>query len=263
MRTQIFYFSGTGNSLYAAKKIAAELGETRITSIAKVIDAEIDTSYDRVGIVFPVYMWGPPGIVSEFAAKLKFSGKYFFAVATCGGLAGGALTLLEKGLASRGIELSAGFAVTMPDNYIPIQGAMPLDKQKRTLYNASLKLKKIGEIVKTGRKTRVESGFFLVNWLGSFVNFLAAKRVPSMDSKFRADEKCDGCGLCRDICPVGDIEIENGKPKWLNRCQQCFACLQWCPREAIQYGKVSIGRKRYRNPYVTIKDMRVFESFEQ
>ena len=35
----------------------------------------------------------------------------------------------------------------------------------------------------------------------------------------------------------------------------CFACLQWCPQEAIQFGKKTPKYERYHHPEVTVQDM--------
>jgi MinD superfamily P-loop ATPase len=75
-----------------------------------------------------------------------------------------------------------------------------------------------------------------------------------MDSKFFADPKCDGCGVCARVCPAHNIEMKEGKPSWLHKCEQCMACLQWCPKEAIQYGQSTSKRKRYRHPGVNASD---------
>jgi len=56
------------------------------------------------------------------------------------------------------------------------------------------------------------------------------------------------------VCPVGNIRMENKKPVWQHKCEQCLACLHWCPEEAIQCGRRTEGRKRYRNPEVNVKD---------
>ncbi|WP_413814614.1 hypothetical protein [Candidatus Cryosericum septentrionale] len=57
------------------------------------------------------------------------------------------------------------------------------------------------------------------------------------------------------MCPVGDIEQVDGRPVWQHHCQQCFACLQWCPKEAIQFGKETPHGKRYHHPGVKLSDM--------
>jgi Pyruvate/2-oxoacid:ferredoxin oxidoreductase delta subunit len=49
--------------------------------------------------------------------------------------------------------------------------------------------------------------------------------------------------------------MANGKPIWQHRCEQCFACLQWCPEESIQYGKKTQKKKRYHHPEIKLSDM--------
>ena len=76
-----------------------------------------------------------------------------------------------------------------------------------------------------------------------------------MDRKFCADEKCNNCEICAHVCPAANIRMIDGKPSWLHHCEQCLACLQWCPQEAIQYGKNTIKYPRYHHPEVTLDDM--------
>jgi MinD superfamily P-loop ATPase len=76
-----------------------------------------------------------------------------------------------------------------------------------------------------------------------------------MDKSFFADEKCTACGICAKLCPSINIAITDGRPAWQHRCEQCFACLQWCPEEAIQYGKNTKNKKRYHHPEISLKDI--------
>ena len=78
---------------------------------------------------------------------------------------------------------------------------------------------------------------------------------PLMEASFHFDEKCDGCGVCSRICPVNNIKIVDNPPSWQHHCERCLACLQWCPKEAIQFEKISLGRKRYHHPDVESSDM--------
>jgi len=45
--------------------------------------------------------------------------------------------------------------------------------------------------------------------------------------------KCNGCGTCKDICPVDAIKIENEKAVISDECVECGACVNQCLKEAI------------------------------
>ena len=75
------------------------------------------------------------------------------------------------------------------------------------------------------------------------------------DKNFWTDDKCNGCSICREVCPANNIKIHEGKPQWQNKCEQCVACLQWCPQKSIQYKKVTINRGRYQHPEIKVKEL--------
>ncbi len=53
MKTDLFFYTGTGNSLWAARTVAHELGNTEIIPILWMTSNPVQTSADAVGIVFP------------------------------------------------------------------------------------------------------------------------------------------------------------------------------------------------------------------
>ena len=65
------------------------------------------------------------------------------------------------------------------------------------------------------------------------------------DRAFRVTGACIGCGKCARLCPVSDIAIQDGRPRWLGHCMHCMACINACPARAIEYGRASLGRPRY------------------
>ena len=86
----IFYFSGTGNSEYVARRIAAATGDGA-SSIAECVAHrrfDFDASKERrVGFVFPVHFWGLPAIVVEFLEALTLADAgccFVYTVATYG-----------------------------------------------------------------------------------------------------------------------------------------------------------------------------------
>ncbi|MGB7566669.1 MAG: EFR1 family ferrodoxin [Chitinivibrionales bacterium] len=257
MKTVLYYFSGTGNSLQTARDIAAKLGDAQLVAIRKPFQQSYDVSAERTGIVFPVYMWGLPIIVKEFAERLAVApDKYIFAVATFGGFPAGALGMLSRVLKSKGMTLSAAFGVGMPGNYLPLYGARSKESQQKSFTSAVPKIDLIVEKVRKRETAGVDKNSWIVNAI--FSGFLyngGSKKLRTADKKFILQETCTKCGICAKVCPVENIKLVEGKPTWLNHCEQCLACLQWCPVEAIQYAKKTIGRKRYHHPSITVSDM--------
>ena len=73
--------------------------------------------------------------------------------------------------------------------------------------------------------------------------------------RFNATDKCNGCGMCEKICPVGNIKQANKKVTWGDHCTHCLACFHWCPQTAIEIGKKSANIARYHHPDIILKDM--------
>ena len=108
----IFYFSGTGNSAWAARQLARLIGDEAydITSLKELPDMD---NARQIGFVFPVYAWGAPEIMTEFVKKLPKTQSFTFGVCTCGGDAG--LTMKQF---SKVYPLSSSYSLVMPNNYI-------------------------------------------------------------------------------------------------------------------------------------------------
>ena len=72
---------------------------------------------------------------------------------------------------------------------------------------------------------------------------------------FHISNDCNGCGICRNICPVSNIVQENkNKPHYLNKCVGCLSCIHNCPKNAISM-KFQKSSKRFRNKETTLKEI--------
>ena len=256
MKTILYYFSGTGNSLQAAKDISLELGETELISVTEALGRKNLPEAERMGIIFPVYCWGIPRIIRELVDRFQPGNTgYTFAVCTCGGIPGGTLEKMAEHFQSKGMRLNAGFALKMPGNCVTLYGAFPEEKQKILFEKAKDKIRKIVSLIKKNKEAPVEKNSFIVNWLLGLVYKASYSHFPSQDKHYWVDERCNACGICEQVCPRNNIKMENRKPAWLHHCEQCVACIQWCPLEAIQFKKGTLTRKRYHHPEIKLQEI--------
>lgn len=256
----IFYFSGTGNSLYSAKRIAEHNNEKLISIASEFMTGknEFTLSEDElIGFVFPVYAWGPPPIVTDFIKKLKlnnYAGNYIFTVITCGAEIGNAADIVDKVLKKKGLKLNSAFSVQMPSNYM-IMGDVDSEEDKKIKLESSEKtIKHISEIVGSREQGIFELERGAAPGLKTAIVSPMFSKFAVQPKKFYADENCTGCGVCETVCCCDNIKI-SGKPIWGNRCTQCLACINYCPAAAIQFGKSTLNKGRYTNPNIKPNDI--------
>lgn len=260
METKLYVYTGTGSSLWIARRLALELNETTLQFMSYV-PSGLKVVADRVGIIFPVHIWGLPTHVIQFITQLEANPEtYFFALAVNAGQPSATLLQLQKLMSSREWSLALGYSIVLPSNYIPWGGPGPVETQQRLFREAEAKVKAIANDIRKGEQKKVDRGPLWQTILFSWFYKMSFPKVYKMDKKFWADDQCNSCGICLKVCPAGNIEMIDKKPAWLHRCEQCLACLQWCPQEAIQYGKKTVKYPRYHHPAIVLKDM--FEQAE-
>jgi len=248
----IFYFSGTGNSLYAAKKIQEVIGY-------KIIDISLATAENQfeyeleeqesAGFVFPAYYYGLPTIVADFIKKLKLSHTdqiHIFSVMTCGANCGGADRQVKNLLEENHLHLSAFYELPMVDNFIFGYDLLNKTEQEEALKKAEGKLAGIiKSIYVKGIDDRPSSILDRILTRAIYPIYQMGRKTK----KFYADNRCITCNLCEEICPTKAIKMVDGKPEWVkDQCIHCVACINRCPTEAIQYGQNTKKRNRYVHP---------------
>lgn len=121
----IFYFSGTGNSAWVARQIAKAQQE-ELLAIAEEINKNKEYALkdgEKVGFVFPVYAWGPPGIVLRFIRQLKMKNpEYLFLFAPVEMIRGVLPRFFSSAIRRKGWHCVAGYSVTMPNTYVSLPG---------------------------------------------------------------------------------------------------------------------------------------------
>ena len=252
----ILYFSCTGNTRWAAARLAEGLHDVAVDITTLPHEgAELRLAEgERLGFCFPVHGWRPPRYVRQFVSRLHVvqSSRHFcFALTTAGDTVGEAMDIFCHDLAQQGIVADSVYSLLMPESYVglPFMNVDKPENEKRKIDTAGKMLEQIIQDIKANKKgiseltigrwpkinSRIIGDFFVKHLL--------------VDKPFRVDAKrCIGCGICQKVCPVGNISIGADKrPQWLHsgECLSCFACYHHCPQRAIEYGGRTKGKGQY------------------
>ncbi len=259
MKTTLYYFSGTGNTLYLAQRLADELGDTELVSITSALKSgNLTSKSENVGILFPVYCFGTPNIIKNFVGKLNLTeSQYLFTAVTYGGLLSRTLKLFMRECGAAGLNLQAGFAVQMPGNAISTYDRIPENKIKSFAEILEKRVPEIAAVISEKKNAKLETKQFLFQPLLTALHGNFMKQMPKEAAKYFTTESCKLCGDCVKLCPVGNISIENKKIVWGEKCEQCMACIQWCDNEAIQLGEKTASRKRYHHNCISKNEIMI------
>lgn len=244
----IFYFSGTGNSYYAAKRLLAE-NEVLINMAEAVKQEKYEYSLnkdEKLGFVFPVYFYTLPSFVSAFIDRLDIeNASYVYAVITCGGGIAQAGSVLKKKLKGKGMELSFVSELLMPDNSMLFYQIPPKEAAKERISRAEDKLKTVKKSIDEHKRMQISENTIISDLIGKMYE------MSMKTGKFTVETaKCISCGLCEKNCPEEAIKIRDGHPVWIkDKCCKCSSCINRCPKEAIQFGKRTDKRNRYVNEF--------------
>lgn len=258
MKTEIFYFSGTGNSLYVASQIDSYIDNSKLTAISRVVDKDykIDEDITDIGFVFPLYYLSFPEVVIRFINQLDIpKNLYIFTVVTRAyPPVGGVLNHMRGLLKGKYRDLDLGIYINMPNNDLILFNTFKKKRSDRVLRRVKIKLPNIISMIERREK---KVSFEPLRLLRPFRHNSFLERLKESDKNYHVTMKCNGCGVCERTCPVSNITMENLNPVWGcdGRCQECEGCINLCPMSAIEYGKKSLNKKRYFNPDVKIKEL--------
>jgi NAD-dependent dihydropyrimidine dehydrogenase PreA subunit/flavodoxin len=273
MSTEIYYFSGTGNSLFVARELQKRLPDASIIPIVGLLGKKmIPTQGESVGLVFPAHARTIPVAVGRFVQKLDLkNSNYVFAVATLRGAPFHGFREIERLLKKKGRRLDGRFLVEMYGNDSRSAGykapgeADILAMERHVLEKLDAIKDIIIEKAVCREEDRNASAKRVSSPIQGFLIEKIAQRAAALSEQiggantFYQDDKCIGCGICEKVCLSGKIRLRDRTPFWEKGalCFRCFACINFCPKEAIQVrdfpGQKSHSGKndRYPHPYAT------------
>ena len=248
----ILWYSGCGNSRFVADTLARDLNENNMVFIPEAARQGTVLEFgpdDILGIVFPVYSWSVPKLVSEFLRKVIIKGKpkYIVAACTCGDETGLTEKHLKKDLAKQKLLLDAFFSFQMPETYVNLPG-FKLDTPEKAESKINGTKENLREAVNLIMQ-RAKGNFDKLKGGSSFLKSNILKPLfyglLITDRKFNVSDACIGCGICAKNCPLQNITMQNDRPKWNGHCTNCMSCYHRCPKNAINFGKATLGKGQY------------------
>lgn len=249
----VFYFTGTGNSLYVAKK----LDKVRL-SIPQIIHNEKkEYAAEKIGIVCPIYGHEMPELVKQFIRNAKFNTDYFYLILTYGRVHGGAAELADNYLKECGIHADYINTIMMVDNYLPsfdMNEQLAIDGEKKVDEHIAA----IKDDIDSKKKWKQAVTQADRDWHQKFLEMRKENPIDIKSGIFKVLDHCIGCGICMHVCPMGCIQVENQHAgyKDTGKCQMCLACVQHCPENAI---RLTIPEKnpnaRYHNGNIRLSEI--------
>lgn len=243
----IFYFSGTGNSNYVAKRIADALGDAlvNLNDRIKASDTSSVETDERLIIVTPTYAWRIPRVVRDWLLKTELRGARlaWFAM-TCGSEIGNAGKYNRELCAEKAISCMGTAQIIMPENYIAMFSAPQADQARKIVAKAEPSIDRAIAAIQSGDCFAPTRDKLYDRFMSGPVNPIFYKCFVKADA-FAVSSACIGCGQCAKRCPMNNVTLKDSKPVWGKACTHCMACICYCPVSAIEYGKKSVGQPRY------------------
>ena len=232
------YFSGTGNSKYAAELFCKTYdNESRSYSIEDTEALPAITDADLIIIAYPVQFSTVPKIMRDYITDHSelWMNKKVFIIATMGLFSGDGSGMLGRLLQCYGAKVIGGLHLKMPDSIADEKALKrPLEKNKELVKEAEHKIKESVKRLKAGNPTQEGIGILyrMAGFFGQRAYF--GHKTKEYSSKLKIDtDKCVGCGMCEKLCPMSNISIKELKAVSDNRCTMCYRCINKCPKQAI------------------------------
>jgi len=233
----IYVFSGTGNTLIVANKIAEvfkeKSNEVSVQKMETVNPQNINLN-SIIGIGFTTAFWNTYPFVRNWLDNLPDgNGTKIFLFTTMGDSSCGMIAHVAKILENKKYKIIGAKGFIMPNNFLLVRGE---ESNKKKIAKCLLSVEEYAKGIINGngyiKKTNIFSSICF--YFSSIVttrlwNTKLAKKIM----KFKIDKtKCNACGLCAKLCPLGNIEIKT-VPEFKNKCVFCLRCVSYCPQQAL------------------------------
>ncbi len=247
------YFSGTGNTKHCVERLAKGLNESvNVYALENIGTPSAIQNSETIIFGYPVQYSNLPKIVRDFIVNNQslWKGKKIFIISTMGLFSGDGAGLSARLFKKYGAVILGGLHIKMPDCIGDVKALKRLlQVNKQIVLNADEKIDKAINNIKRNRYPKEGLNFFcrLAGLFGQRLYFF--RKTKNYYTKIKTDSnKCIQCGLCVTLCPMKNIEINDGKIIYKGKCTMCYRCFSHCPQRAITIiGKKVIEQPKYEN----------------
>lgn len=231
------YFSGTGNTKHCSEYLLRLLDENaQLYSIENGNAIDAIRSSDEIIFAYPVYYSYLPKIVYDFIVNnsAAWKDKNIFVVATMGLFSGDGAGCAARLFKKYGAKILGGLHIKMPDCIGDVKLLKKsFEENKELVKRADAKIENWATKIKCGKYPQDGLNLIdrIVGCIGQRLWF--RRKTKNYSDKLKISNNCIGCGLCANLCPMGNIILKNNKAFADNRCTMCYRCIGLCPKQAI------------------------------
>lgn len=246
----VLFFSGTGNTKLMAQTLAKCLNDESVDLLRRIKEGDFSELHSEKPFIIcsPIYVSELPVFFTAYLRNVALSGnREVYGVFSNGGYSGIAGGQLKKIIRQKGMHFMGYAEFKMPSNHITNKSHKEIDDAEinQRIETSLRRAEQAAESIRNG-KTFKNRHIFLLEYLITLPAAPVLCYFNQGTKNFWVKENCISCGKCAKLCPVNVISMQNKKPVWeKERCAHCMSCIQNCPVEAIEYGKITEGKKRY------------------
>jgi len=229
------YFSGTGNTKYAAERFSKTLGFVCHSIEEDINFAQMIRAHTRICVCYPIYGSRMPRFFKEFVLRHQeaLKGKEIIILATqLIGSGDGARCFVDV-FPKNHFKVIYAEHINMPNNvcnvfFLPVKNGA---ENQNKLKGANKRIDKICENLRNGKT--VKRGFNIFSRIlglgqGAFENIM-----NNRGKRIKVRSSCNNCGICVKICPMKNLKSVDEKISHNNNCSICYRCVNKCPQKAI------------------------------
>ncbi len=245
----VLYYSATGNTEFIAKEIARLTDDTAVNLLTKIkISDYSEIKSDKPFVICtPIYVCEFPVFLLDFLYKVKLEGnRRIYFIFSSGGYSGRACKQAKIFTHCKRMIFKGCADIVMPRNYIASDIYPMLDdiETRKRISKAKEDVVEKAEIINADRKLKMRHVYIFESLM--ILPVASPWRKFKLTAEdFYVKDSCIGCGKCEKLCPLNNIKIKDKKPVWGTKCTHCMACICNCPKESIEYGKITEGKDRY------------------